>query len=108
MSTAVLLVILIGLMECICDVVLKRWANGRAEINAYIIIGVAIYAVIGMVYAISLRHGMLSVVSSMWQGVSLIFTFFIAILYFNERPTNPQIGCIGLVVVGTIGLVMLE
>ena len=102
------LVILIGLMESIGDVMFKHWADGRAAVNRNLIVGIVLYAVIGLVYAISLRYGMLSVVSSMWQGMSVVFTFLIATLYFNERPTILHIGCIGLVVAGTIGLVLFE
>lgn len=108
MTVAVWLVFLIGLMECVGDVVFKHWANGPAEVNRNIIIGTVVYALIGILYAISLRHGMLSVVSSIWQGVSVLFTLLIATIYFKERPTLQQVGCIMLVVVGTGGLIILK
>ena len=108
MSIAVWLVILIGLLECVGDVVLKHWADGPTEVNRNIIMGTALYAMIGILYGVSLRYGMLSVVSSIWQGVSLLFTFLLATIYFKERPTRSQIGCIALVMLGTVGLIVLS
>tara|TARA_X000000950_G_scaffold289489_1_gene414191 strand:- start:23717 stop:24037 length:321 start_codon:yes stop_codon:yes gene_type:complete len=104
---AILLVTLIGLMEIIGDIVLKNWSLGKVEMNKYMIIGIITYIIIAILYAFSLKHGMLSVVNAMWQGISLLFTFLLAVLYFKERPSTKQLLCIGLIFIGTLGLMFI-
>lgn len=104
---AIFLVSLIGFMEIIGDIYLKFWSKGSIEFNKFIIIGTITYALIGIVYGFSLRYGLLSIINAMWQGLSLIFTFLLAVFYFNERPTYKQLFCIALIFVGTIGLIIL-
>ena len=104
----VLLIIIIGIIEIIADILFKFWAKGNIEINIYIIIGVFIYNIIGILYAFSLRYGLLSIVNSIWQGVSLLFTVLLGIIYFKERPTFKQGVCILFICIGTIGLIFVK
>jgi small multidrug resistance pump len=77
-------------------------------INWFLIIGVLIYNIIGILYAFSLRYGLLSIINSIWQGVSLLFTVLLGIFYFNERPNIKQMICILFVFIGTIGLIFIK
>tara|TARA_Y100000816_G_C26049126_1_gene549932 strand:- start:564 stop:884 length:321 start_codon:yes stop_codon:yes gene_type:complete len=104
---AIILVSIIGLMELIGDVLFKKWASGKVEVNSYIVIGILSYIMIAILYAFSLRHGMLSIVNAMWQGVSLLCTFLLGVLYFKERPNIKQLLCIALIFIGTLGLMLI-
>ena len=105
---AILLILIIGIIEIISDILFKFWAKGNIEINWFLIIGVLIYNIIGILYAFSLRYGLLSIINSIWQGVSLLFTVLLGIFYFNERPNIKQMVCILLVFIGTIGLIFIK
>jgi len=103
----IVLVTIIGLVELVGDVLFKKWADGKFEFNRNLGIGILSYIIIAILYAISLRHGMLSIVNAMWQGISLLCTFLLAVLYFKERPTIKQLLCIGLIFIGTVGLIIV-
>jgi len=103
----IVLVTIIGLIELVGDVLFKKWASGKFEFNMYIGIGIFSYLTIAILYAISLRHGMLSIVNAMWQGISLLCTFLLAVIYFNERPNTKQLVCIALIFIGTVGLIII-
>jgi len=106
MLEATLLVIFICLLEVCADILFKRWSNGKVEFNFNMFFGIIVYICIGILYGFSLRFGLLSIVSSLWQGFSLLFTFLLAIFYFKEKPNIKQICCIILVFIGTIGLII--
>jgi small multidrug resistance pump len=46
----------------------------------------------------------LSVVYAVWSGVGTVLTALIGVLYFKEPATAAKLACIGLIVIGVIGL----
>lgn len=46
----------------------------------------------------------LSVVYAVWSGVGTVLTAAIGIWYFKEPATAAKLACIGLIVIGVIGL----
>jgi small multidrug resistance pump len=46
----------------------------------------------------------LSVTYAVWSGVGTVLTAAIGILYFKEPATALKLACIGLIVIGVIGL----
>jgi small multidrug resistance pump len=46
----------------------------------------------------------LSVVYAVWSGVGTVFTALIGFLYFKEPATAMKLVCIGLIVIGVMGL----
>jgi small multidrug resistance pump len=46
----------------------------------------------------------LSVVYAVWSGVGTVLTALIGVLYFKEPATAMKLACIGLIVIGVMGL----
>jgi small multidrug resistance pump len=46
----------------------------------------------------------LSVVYAVWSGVGTVLTALIGVLYFKEPATAMKLVCVGLIVVGVMGL----
>ncbi len=46
----------------------------------------------------------LSVVYAVWSGVGTVLTAAIGVLYFREPATAAKLACIGLIVIGVMGL----
>jgi small multidrug resistance pump len=46
----------------------------------------------------------LSVVYAVWSGVGTVLTALIGVLYFREPATAMKLACIGLIVIGVMGL----
>ena len=87
MSTVVQIIVIVALLEIVAELFLKKWSKGEVEINLFLLLGILVYMIVAVLYAFSLRYGMLSIVSALWQGLTLIFTFLLAVLYFNELPS---------------------
>ena len=108
MTTTILFVIVICIIECVCDALFKYWSQGALKISHNLVIGILLYLVIGALYAMSLRHGLMSSVSSIWHGISLLLTFMLSVMYFKERPSKKTLCFIGLVFAGTVGLIVTD
>ena len=108
MTTTILFVIVICVIECVCDTLFKYWSQGPLRVSHNLVIGISLYLAIGALYAMSLRHGLMSSVSSIWHGLSLLLTFLLSVLYFKERPSRKTMCFIGLVFVGTVGLIVCD
>ena len=108
MTTTIIFVIVICIIECVCDVLFKYWSQGPLQISHNLVIGISLYLVIGALYAMSLRSGLMSSVSSILHGLSLLLTFLLSVIYFKERPSKKTLCFIGLVFVGTIGLIVYD
>ena len=46
----------------------------------------------------------LSVVYAVWSGVGTVLTAAIGILYFKEPATAVKLACVGLIIIGVMGL----
>ena len=108
MTTTILFVIVICLIECVCDALFKYWSQGPLKISHNLVIGIVLYLAIGALYAMSLRYGLMSSVSSIWHGLSLLLTFLLSVLYFKERPSKKTLCFIGLIFAGTAGLIVYD
>lgn len=64
----------------------------------------AFYAVSFALNTMVVRTLGLSVTYAVWSGVGTVLTAAIGILYFREPATAVKLACIGLIVIGVIGL----
>ncbi len=68
---------------------------------------VLIFVFYGVSFALNtlvIRTLGLSVVYAVWSGVGTVLTAAIGVWYFKEPATAAKLSCIGLIVIGVIGL----
>ncbi len=106
MFIVIILLIIIGILDIFCDILFKKWSIKKFKIDSKLIAGILLYNLIAIIYAITLRYSLLSVVSSLWTGTGLILTFLIGYFYFKERPNKKQLFFILLIFLGSIGLTL--
>ncbi len=73
----------------------------------------SIITVVGMVasfyfLSLSLKHLPLGTAYAVWTGIGTVGTLILGMILFRESITIPQIFCVGLIVVGIIGLKLLS
>ena len=101
------IIALLGVIEIFADIALADWAYAfKAGGKTYwgLAAGIAVYAVVGIIYGLSLLFGKLAIANTLWQVLSIILVFFIGVYMFKETPTVGQ--WIGLLVI-TLGLVFM-
>jgi small multidrug resistance pump len=62
------------------------------------------YALCFLVFAPSLKTIPVGVAYAVWSGVGIVAMAVIGILFFDQRLSAVQIGCMALVLIGAIGL----
>ena len=100
------LICILGVTEIFADISLMEWASKQRLSNVHwgLLVGIGIYALVGLLYGISLIYGKLSVANTLWQVFSIVIVFGIGIVAYNEAPTIGQ--WIGVLVI-LVGLVLI-
>ena len=95
------LVIIVGIVEIFADIALKEWALSTKDTHKKhhwgLLAGIGIYAVVGLLYGLSLLFGKLSIANTLWQVFSIVIVFGIGIYLYGEMPTIGQ--WIGLIII---------
>jgi quaternary ammonium compound-resistance protein SugE len=100
-STVSWLVLLIaGLFEVGWAVGLKA-AQGRFWVLAATVTAMAVS--VGLLY-VALRHLPLGTAYAVWTGIGAVGTVIVGILMFSESTDAIRLACIGLILVGILGL----
>ncbi len=73
----------------------------------------SILTVLGMIISfyllsLSLKHLPLGTAYAVWTGIGTVGTLIFGIILFHETITIPQIFCVGLILIGIIGLKLLS
>jgi small multidrug resistance pump len=80
-----------------------RLSEGFSRLTPSVLIFV-FYAASFALNTIVIRTLGLSVVYAVWSGVGTVLTALIGFLYFKEPATAMKLACIGLIVIGVMGL----
>ncbi len=80
-----------------------RLSEGFSRVVPSVLIFV-FYAASFVLNTLIVRTLGLSVVYAVWSGVGTVLTAAIGIWYFKEPATAVKLACIGLIVIGVIGL----
>lgn len=97
------LVIIVGVVEIFADIALKEWAISTKTVPKHhwgLIAGIGIYAVVGLLYGLSLLFGKLSIANTLWQVFSIVIVFGIGIYLYGEMPTIGQWIGLGIILLG--------
>lgn len=91
------------LLEMAGDIFLKKWVGDNR--NIVLIIGLAVYFLGTIFWALSLRHEYLSKAISIFTVLNLVVVALVGVLYFKEH-----LSCINKVgiVLGVLSVILLE
>ena len=99
----ILLVSIVALMEVGAEFALGLAAREPSfRASAKFIVGVLLYAAIGVLYGYSLRHGSITIANGFWQIFSIVSISAVGIWYFGDRPTLGQIVGLLVVIIGSM------
>lgn len=103
------LICILGITEIFADISLMEWASKQRLNNVHwgLLLGIGIYALVGLLYGISLIYGKLSVANTIWQVLSIVIVFGIGIYTYREAPTIGQWIGVGVIVLG-LGLIIFS
>lgn len=87
----------------VAGTICMRLSEGFARLTPSVLIFV-FYAASFALNTLIIRTLGLSVVYAVWSGVGTVLTAAIGFLYFKEPATAMKLVCIGLIVIGVIGL----
>lgn len=87
----------------VAGTVCMRLSDGFARAVPSVLIFV-FYAASFALNTLIIRVLGLSVVYAVWSGVGTVLTAAIGFLYFKEPATALKLGCIGLIIIGVMGL----
>lgn len=87
----------------VAGTICMRLSDGFARLTPSVLIFV-FYAASFALNTLIIRTLGLSVVYAVWSGVGTVLTAAIGFLYFKEPATAMKLVCIGLIVIGVIGL----
>ena len=97
------LVLAVAIVFEVAGTTSMRLSEGFTRLTPSVLIFV-FYAVSFALNTLIIRTLGLSVVYAVWSGVGTVLTAAIGFLYFKEPATALKLVCIGLIVVGVIGL----
>ena len=101
-SKAWLYLFLAGLFEVM-------WAIGLKYTRGFTVLGPSILTVIGLIVSFVLLSKALQVIPvgtgyAVWTGIGAVGTALLGIWLFDESQNLARLACIGLIVVGIVGL----
>jgi quaternary ammonium compound-resistance protein SugE len=73
--------------------------NCRKDVIGYILSAVFL--------ALALKQLPLGTAYAMWTGFGIVGTTILGVFLFNEKLSVPQVICVGLIVIGIVGLKLL-
>ncbi|MCC6248322.1 MAG: multidrug efflux SMR transporter [Rubrivivax sp.] len=96
-------VLAVAIVLEVAGTVSMRLSDGFARVVPSVLIFV-FYAASFALNTLIIRVLGLSVVYAVWSGVGTVLTAAIGFLYFKESATALKLACIGLIVIGVMGL----
>ena len=89
------------------------WAIAMKYSNGFTVVIPTLVTVIGYIasavfLSMALKQIPLGAAYAMWTGFGIIGTSVLGVLLFRERLSVPQVICVFLIVVGIVGLKLLE
>jgi quaternary ammonium compound-resistance protein SugE len=96
-----MLLLLAGLCEIVWAVALKYWGFGKILPSASILAAMAASA--GLL-SLALRSLPVGTAYAVWTGIGVAGTTALGVYLFNEPATLLRLGCIGLILIGMVGL----
>jgi len=96
-------VLAVAIVLEVAGTVCMRLSDGFARVVPSVLIFV-FYAASFALNTLIIRVLGLSVVYAVWSGVGTVLTAAIGFLYFKEPATALKLGCIGLIIIGVMGL----
>lgn len=101
---------ILSVVEIFADLSLMEWASKFRSKNQHwgLIMGIGIYALVGLLYGISLIYGKLSVANTVWQVLSILIVFFIGVYVYSESPTVGQWVGVVIIIVGLMCVLASE
>ncbi|MBX7257416.1 MAG: quaternary ammonium compound efflux SMR transporter SugE [Candidatus Hydrogenedentes bacterium] len=90
----------------LCEI---AWAVGMKYTSGFTKLGPSVFTVIMMIVSFALlaqalRHIPLGTGYAIWTGIGAVGTAILGIVLFSEPATLARLACIGLIVVGIVGL----
>ena len=95
------ILLLAGLCEIVWAVALKYWGFGRLWPSAGIL--AAMGASAGLL-GLALQTLPVGTAYAIWTGIGVAGTTTLGLYLFNEPATPVRLGCIGLILIGMVGL----
>ena len=89
------------------------WAIAMKYSDGFSVLVPSIITVVGYILSavflsLALKQLPLGTAYAMWTGFGIIGTSVLGVFLFNEKLTVPQVICVILIVVGIVGLKLLE
>ncbi len=89
------------------------WAVAMKKSDGFTVLIPSIITVVGYVasavfLALALKQLALGTAYAMWTGMGIVGTTLFGIILFKEKISVPQLVCIVLIVIGIIGLKILD
>ena len=94
-------------LEILAEVVLNIWAKPtEASQNIprglFLVSGLVLYCLIGLVYGNALKHGEVTLANAMWQCLALLTVTTVGVSVFGDRPSTGQWAGIGIAALGFV------
>ncbi|MBD52925.1 MAG: hypothetical protein CL450_06480 [Acidimicrobiaceae bacterium] len=101
------LVLVCVVLEILAEVVLNIWAKPtEASQNIprglFLVSGLVLYCLIGLVYGNALKHGEVTLANAMWQCLALLTVTAVGVSVFGDRPSTGQWAGIGIAALGFV------
>ena len=105
-STAWGVVLLSGLLEILFSVSLKLSEGFAKPLPATLSVAAGLLSV--WLMSTTLKQIPLGTAYAVWAGIGAAGTALVGLTFFNESAAFARLGCIGLVVIGIVGLQLLS
>lgn len=101
------LVLVCVVLEILAEVVLNIWAKPtEASQNIprglFLVSGLVLYCLIGLVYGNALKHGEVTLANAMWQCLALLTVTAVGVSVFGDQPSTGQWAGIGIAALGFV------
>lgn len=101
------MVLVCVVLEILAEVVLNIWAKPtEASQNIprglFLVSGLVLYCLIGLVYGNALKHGEVTLANAMWQCLALLTVTAVGVSVFGDRPSTGQWAGIGIAALGFV------
>lgn len=89
------------------------WAVAMKYANGFTVLIPSVITVVGYIasavfLSLALKHLPLGTAYAMWTGFGIVGTSILGIVLFHEKLSLPQVVCVILIVIGIVGLKLLD
>ena len=89
------------------------WAVAMKYANGFTVLIPSVITIVGYIasavfLSLALKHLPLGTAYAMWTGFGIVGTSILGIVLFHEKLSLPQVVCVLLIVVGIVGLKLLD